>query len=169
MELKFIQVKYRNEISVMRLSNLAIPLVEEYYKEIVPKKTLDSMLFFLQEKTISKEIKQKRTHYYIISFEDRYIGFSEMKRKEDSLWISKIFLKPEHRYKGHGKKLIELIKELAIEQNLKKIRIGIPNEKEETIQAFKKFGFYPTKEIARYMGDGYFVYEFIYFYDIENK
>lgn len=166
MELKFIQVRYRNEVSLMRLSELAIPLVEQYYEPLVPRKNLQGIVHFLQEKALHKEIKEKRYDYYFISFEDRYIGFLEMHKKNDSLWISQIHLKADKRNKGLGRQIFELLKELARKQNLKKLRIGIPNDKEETNEIFLKLGFYPTKEIARYVGDSHFVYEHIYYYNL---
>jgi len=167
MELKFIQVRYRNEVSLMRLSELAIPLIEQYYKPIVPKKNLQGIIYFFCEKALAKEIKEKRYDYYFISFEDRYIGFIEMHKKDDSLWVSQLHLKPEKRNKGFGKKIIDLLKEIAKKQNLKKLRIGIPNDKEDVNKIFIKLGFYPTKEIARYVGDSHFVYEHIYYYNLQ--
>ncbi len=166
--LELFKIRARDDISQTRLKELAAPLLDEFFTPLIPRKNIDAMIRFLDEEVIAKEIKDKRYEYYFISFESKYIGFIEMKKRVDVLNISRFFLKKEFRQKGFGKRIIEeLVKPEAQRQNLKKIRICIDNDALLTIKIFEKLGFRPIREIARYIGDKKFIYEHIYFYDLD--
>ena len=80
--------------------------------------------------------------------------------------ISRIFLNKDKRNQGYGRKIINLIKKEASKRNLKKLRICIPVDKEETSLIFTKLGFKKSHETAWYLGDDVFLYSYIYISDL---
>ena len=61
--------------------------------------------------------------------------------EEKQLFLSKLYITLAERGKGHGRKAIEFLEELAIEKNLSKISLTVNRNNSAAINAYKKLGF----------------------------
>jgi ribosomal protein S18 acetylase RimI-like enzyme len=56
-------------------------------------------------------------------------------------WIQSLYIKPEHRGRGHMKKLIQTVKESAIQHKALDLRLYVHKNNKRAIRAYIKSGF----------------------------
>ncbi|NLK28354.1 MAG: GNAT family N-acetyltransferase [Clostridiales bacterium] len=77
---------------------------------------------------VRNEFLNQETESYLILLENKYIGiidFLKNNPNDDCPWIGLLMIHGEFHSKGYGKIAYNLFEEKLIEQNFKKVRIGI--------------------------------------------
>lgn len=74
--------------------------------------------------------------------------------KGNGLHIYSIAVKKSFRRRGLGKKLLNHLIELAVEQGLKRVYLEVKAENTPAIRLYEKLGFRKTRRIKRYYSDG---------------
>ena len=124
----------------------------EYYKNKFSQEMLDFQFEFLTPEIIKEQMVFDKLQFFLIEKNDKNIGFLELKRKENWIEISKIYLLKEYRLQKNGKKTFDSIKKLAKQEKKEKIIINIDEKEKETINIFTTLNFKDIKQIARYIG-----------------
>ncbi|MEP7167186.1 MAG: GNAT family N-acetyltransferase [Candidatus Woesebacteria bacterium] len=67
-------------------------------------------------------------------------------KKSKEGWIGLLFVNPDYRGRGTGKKLIDTIKEYFKEQHCETVRLLVHSDNSDAVKLYEKYGFTP-KEI----------------------
>ena len=115
---ELIRVKSSALELVKQLIRIERPLLKEYYSSILTKEEFLNISFFLKKEIVIEEIKEKKYEFYLIKDKLKLIGFLEIQKKEESLYVSKFFIIKKYREQGYGLKIIELLKKKAQKLNI---------------------------------------------------
>jgi RimJ/RimL family protein N-acetyltransferase len=95
-----------------------------------------------------------------------YLGYLE-KNEENTLFLSKIYLKKPFRRVGYGKQMIQFVIEQASHLNFKSINLTVNKYNSDTINAYQKIGFTRKRELIIDIGNGFVMDDFEMSYDLD--
>ncbi|MFK4340657.1 MULTISPECIES: GNAT family N-acetyltransferase [unclassified Paenibacillus] len=112
-------------------------------------------------KQLDKELSNVSSEIFFICFNEELAGYLKVNMNEaqsekmgdESLEIERIYIKNKYQKHGLGKYLLNKAMEIAMEQNKKKIWLGVWEKNENAIAFYKKMGFVQTGAHSFYMGD----------------
>jgi len=154
-------IKSSDKAYIKAVAELAEEIWTEHYIPIVGKQKVEYMLAnFQSEKAIQKQITEGLL-YYLVMENNINIGYIAFISRDNSLFISKIYLKSIMRGKGIGKQLLSFAENFANEQNLSKLTLYVNKNNLNSIKAYEKFGFIITEQIVKDIGNGYVMDDYI--------
>ena len=155
-----LEIVKHNKSYIEHCSKFSDLFTKEYYFNLLSDKKILELCKFNTPELISRDIKEKTRIYHIIKYENEIIGYVLTEKKDEMLNISQIFVLKRYRKQGLFKKIIEEIKDIA--NDLKDINIYIAQDKKAIQKIFEMQGFKKTQEIAQYIGDDVYIFEFEY-------
>lgn len=165
--MKLLKIKYRDEISIERFIAMAEPLYREYYAQFVDYDDAKRVIMLFEPEVVKKEIKEKRYSYYIIQKDFINVGILALENQGEILRIANISILKKYRKKGYAKEAIEKLCDFAREEGYKKLKICIEISNKKLPVIFQKLGFSKIKKIARYTGLSQFIYEDLYYMELD--
>ena len=147
------KISDKNQIEI--IENLASEIWNEYFTPIIGTAQVDYMLEKFQSKNAITEQLQNGFQYFLIKNNNQPVGYIGMLVKEQQLFLSKLYITSAERGKGHGRKAIEFVEQLANEQNLKKISLTVNRHNTATINIYKKLGFENRGCTVQDIGNGF--------------
>ncbi len=152
------------------LENLAYEIWQEYWTPRISKEQTDYMIRKFQSFDALKKQIQNENHIYKILKSDNsnaaYFGICIKQTPKPYLFLSKLYVKSEFRFKGLGKVLFEEIKDISKRKNLKKIQLTINKYNSETLEKYKKWGFRITDSVITDIGGGFVMDDYVMEYDL---
>lgn len=134
------------------------------YGKILSKEQLDYMLdLFYSDEALINQFEKKEQLFYLISEDEVTLGFIgiEHNYKDEAVTkIHKIYLLPETQGKGIGKKVIEQIEKMALENHSTVLSLNV-NRFNSALSFYKKIGFEVIDEANIDIGNGYFMEDFV--------
>jgi len=143
------------ENQIETIEGLACKIWNEYFTSIIGKAQVDYMLEKFQSKKVITEQIENGFLYFIIKNNNEPIGYIGVIPKENQLFLSKIYITSAERGKGHGRKAIEFLVNLAIEEGLNKISLTVNRNNSATIKTYKKLGFEIRGSIVQDIGNNF--------------
>jgi diamine N-acetyltransferase len=112
-------------------------------------------------KQLEKELSNTSSEFYFVYFDNEIAGYLKInindaqseEMDDESLEIERIYIKNEFQKQGIGKYLLNKAMEIAMENNKKKLWLGVWEKNEKAISFYKKLGFVQTGAHSFYMGD----------------
>lgn len=112
-------------------------------------------------KKISSEINDKNSRYFIFEEENQVVGYmkvnffgSQMEDGyENSLELQRIYVLKSYKGKGIGKKFMEVAIDLAYENDLEYVWLGVWEHNYKAIEFYKKKGFEKFGEHVFVLGE----------------
>lgn len=134
------------------------------YGNILSGEQLDYMLDLIySDEALTNQFKKKEQLFYLIS-EDKttlgFIGIEHHYKNESVTRIHKIYLLPDTQGRGIGKKVIEEIQILALENHSKTLSLNV-NRFNSALTFYEKIGFKIIDEVNVDIGNGYFMEDYI--------
>ena len=159
--MKLIAVEEKKQIKeIERLANI---IWREHYKSILSDQQIEYMLKnFQSEKVMAAQMNDGYTYFLINDCEN--IGYISYKITENTIFLSKIYILAEHRKKGHGKAVLEVLKKICVTEKYEKIWLTVNQHNKNTIEAYEKMGFVKDGSQIADIGDGFFMDDYIYVY-----
>lgn len=110
---------------------------------------------------LKKELKNLSSRFYFIYVDQQVAGYLKLNTDAaqtepmgaDSLEVERIYVKKAFQRYGLGKQLLNKAFEMAVEQNKKRIWLGVWEENANAIAFYRKKGFVQTGSHSFYMGD----------------
>lgn len=134
------------------------------YGKILSKEQLEYMLdLFYSGEALINQFEKKEQLFYLISEDEATLGFIgiEHNYKDKAVTkIHKIYLLPETQGKGFGKKIIEKIEKLALDNHSTALSLNV-NRFNSALSFYKKIGFEVIDEANIDIGNGYFMEDFV--------
>ncbi|MFK4300986.1 ribosomal protein S18 acetylase RimI-like enzyme [Paenibacillus sp. RC254] len=144
------------------LQEISIETFNDTFKE---QNSPENMQTYLERafnsKQLDKELSNVSSEIFFICFNEELAGYLKVNMNEaqsekmgdESLEIERIYIKNKYQKHGLGKYLLNKAMEIAMEQNKKKIWLGVWEKNENAIAFYKKMGFVQTGAHSFYMGD----------------
>jgi GNAT superfamily N-acetyltransferase len=136
----------------------------ETYGDILSKEQLDYMLgAFYSEAALSDNVNTKG-HYFLLAKENEVVlGFAAYEhnyQENNRTRIHKIYILPQTQGKGIGKRLIEYIEKLAIENHSEALSLNV-NRFNKALTFYQKIGFEIITEENIEIGHGYLMEDYV--------
>lgn len=144
----------RNSELIAQVNQLAKKIYLPYYSNCInPVHAFQTYNNYQTPDAIKKAILSGE-EYYIVCSENLNVGYFAVKvnKKENSLFISKLYLDYSVRGKGFGKYILNLILNFASKIQLSQIELMV-SKKNPTIKIYEKFGFKILKLICMEEGN----------------
>lgn len=143
------------------ISELAKEVWNEHYISILKKEQIDYMTDKFQSlNAISYQIANEGYCYYIL-FNEHPLGYFAIKKEDDRLFLSKLYILKGERGKGYSGFVISFLKKYAIKNNLKSIYLTVNKENKSSIEVYNHFGFKIVDKKKADIGNGFYMDDFI--------
>ena len=144
-----------DESQIITIECLANEIWNEYFTAIIGKAQVDYMLEkFQSKKAITKQIENGFL-YFLIKNNKNPVGYIGVLPEEKQLFLSKFYITLAERDKGHGRKAMGFLEQLAMKKNLSKISLTVNRHNLATINTYKKLGFENRGSIVQNIGKNF--------------
>lgn len=155
----FIRIKTDEQLDCF--AKLASTIWHEYFTCIISNEQIDYMIDkFQSKKAIAQQLKDGY-QYYFVSVDGEICGYTGFCKKEDYLFLSKLYMKKECRGQGTGRKTLEFIEEYAKKHCMNKIQLTVNKYNLSTIAAYDKWGFEIIADKMFDIGGGFFMDDYV--------
>lgn len=160
MELVIEKVSMANEISV--LAELASEIWHEYYVSILSEEQIDYMVDkFQSTPAITDQIQNQGYEYFFLKDKGEPAGYIGVKEEEGKLFLSKLYVRKEHRGKGYASKGMEFLVEVCKQRGLGHIWLTVNRYNDDTIAVYTRKGFKPVRTQVADIGNGYVMDDYV--------
>jgi len=145
-----------------KLQEISYETFNETFKH---QNTLENMNAYLQRafnlNQLEKELSNLSSQFFFVYFKHEVAGYLKVniddaqteEMGDESLEIERIYIRSKFQKHGLGKYLLNKAIEIALEENKRKIWLGVWEKNENAIAFYKKMGFVQTGAHSFYMGD----------------
>lgn len=163
--LTFEIVKTKDEIA--ETARLAEEIWNQHFITIISKGQIDYMLEkFQSEKAMTQQISEGYTYYNFV-LDNIIIGYFVICPKEDNtLFLSKLYLKQEYRGNGYARQAFEFIKKLAKDKGFQMIWLTVNKHNDDTVAVYKKLGMEVIRTEVTDIGNDYVMDDFVFGYKL---
>lgn len=137
------------------IAKLAKIVWHEHYIPIIGKAQVEYMVAKFQTSEAMQQQASEGYEYYIIKHENENAGYLSIKKNNDDLFLSKIYLLKEFRGKKIGKTAFNFIEQKAKNYQCKTISLTVNKGNTNTIKAYEKSGFKNIEAIVIDIGNGF--------------
>ncbi len=95
--------------------------------------------------------------YFKVHHNNQFVGYISIKKQDDSLFLSKIYVSKDFRGQKIGKSAMEFVQSKAIEMNCKSINLAVNRFNINSIKAYEAMGFKTIGETITDIGNGFFM------------
>ncbi len=151
----------RSEKDHRIIAKLANSIWTEHYTPIIGEAQVAYMLGKFQSVPAIEDQTNQGFSYYLLLHENKPVGYFSYSRKDDSLFLSKIYILNSERGKGIGKAGISFMEDQVRELGLKKIQLTVNKYNANSIKAYEKMGFINIDDIVQDIGQGYVMDDYV--------
>jgi len=147
---------------IITVSQLADEIWKEYYPSIIGHKQVEYMLeSFQNPKAILAQINEGY-RYFLLSYEEVFIGYMAVRQKGKSLFVSKFYIKKNSRQKGYARHALIFLKKLAKKEGLFSLSLTVNIHNTAAIKAYTALGFINTGTLIQEIGEGYIMDDYTF-------
>lgn len=160
-------IEVKQVTNIRDLAQLTSEIWHEYWVEILSPQQIDYMVEkFQSEEAITKQIAEENYTYFYIEQDNNIAGYIGLSKKEDYLFLSKLYIKKDFRHQGIGTQVFEFIKDFALKNNYKRIILTVNKYNSNTINAYNKWGFKEIDSVVTDIGNGFVMDDYIMEYSL---
>ena len=156
--LNFKEIKTSQELDCL------VELIQEIWPEvfipIIGKEKVDYMLVHYQGRDVIAAEMDAGVGYFLIEDAGRPIGYFAYYLKEDSLVISKMYLKKLFRGLGLSSGIFSYFEEVARDNNKKKLFLRVNRFNKQAVEVYLHRGFKIIKSSDEPLGGGFFLNDY---------
>ncbi len=146
---------------VEALAEVANGIWHEYFTPLLGIEQVEYMVDKFQSvKGITSQLDSGYEYYFAL-FGEEIAGYFGVQPQDDSLFLSKLYLKKEFRGKGVATKMLAYIKDIAKKYGANKITLTVNRYNHNTIEVYKHFGFDIIKEQKADIGNGFYMDDYV--------
>lgn len=136
---------------------LAVQIWSEYYPAIIGQPQVDYMLqHFQSASAIAAQIQQEQLQYYLIESDAEAVGYLAVQPREDnSLFISKLYVRGDKRGHGHARTAVEFAASLARILDLTKLSLTVNRHNTLALQVYTHLDFIQVGSVLGDIGGGF--------------
>lgn len=155
-------VPVKNVDQIKSVVSLAREIWIEHYVSIIGIEQVEYMLGKFQTfEAVKHQIQDEGLKYFLIEDEGNAIGYCAVKFQKKSLYLSKLYVKSSERGKGFGRKAMEFIERIALDNNLLQINLNVNRNNHNSIKAYEKMGFVKTDSVEIDVGNNFAMCDYV--------
>ena len=141
---------------------LAKKIWSEHYADLLGQAQIDYMVEKFQSvPAIRSQLAHDGYQYFLFQYNGENAGYLAIQWKEDSLFLSKIYVDKEFRRKHLAKTGVEYAKKLCLDNSRRKLWLTVNKGNSGSIAAYQKLGFQITREQTADIGGGFVMDDYI--------
>ena len=146
---------------IPKLAEVASGIWHEYFTPIIGTQQVEYMVEKFQSVNGITNQLDNGYEYYFAIYDDEIAGYFGVQPQEDTLFLSKLYLKEEFRGKGISSEMLAYIKNIANREKKTKITLTVNRHNNHTIEIYKHFGFEILKEQKADIGNGFYMDDYV--------
>ncbi|MEZ4937027.1 MAG: GNAT family N-acetyltransferase [Crocinitomicaceae bacterium] len=134
----------------------------EHYTPIIGLEQVNYMLDkFQSARAIAEQIGEGYSYFQLIE-EGELIGYMAIQKREESLFLSKIYVRKDQRGKGFGRQAMEFVFDQAKAMNCEKVNLTVNKYNEGSIKSYEKMGFENVGDAVFDIGEGFVMDDYLF-------
>ena len=151
-----IEINIVNTVANYKLiEQLAGVIWREHYIPITGEGQVEHMLKKYQSAIAISNQVESGFQYFIIYYDKIPVGYLSIKKKNDSLFLSKIYVLKDYRGKKIGKTAMLFIEDKAKALDCARVVLTVNKNNTNSILAYERFGFKNLGSVVKDIGNGY--------------
>ena len=151
-----------NDKNIHIVPELAKEIWNISYHNIISQEQIDYMLDLMYEEEKIKESIENGEHWKILKADNVPVGYIHFKEEGEKLFLSKIYLLQDEKYKGIGQVLLNEVIQHGLDHNFKSIYLTVNKNNAKAIRFYEKNNFKNIKSETFDIGNGYVMDDFIF-------
>ncbi len=147
------------------VADLAKAIWKDTYSSILSNDQIEYMLEEIQsKKAIANQINEQGYQYYFLLQNSNVCGYMAIvphSKKDEELFLSKIYLLPESQGKGITKKAFLFLEDIAQKNNLKRIWLTVNKNNHHAQKVYEHYGFTVSDSVGTDIGNHYVMDDYI--------
>ena len=151
----------KSEQQLRQIESLAETIWREHYTPIIGRDQVNYMLYKYQSVSSMHAQIKEGYEYYLVHKNETPVGYFSIQKRDNAMFLSKLYVLKSHRGEGIGKASMDYIKEQAKALRCTKITLTVNRNNKDTILAYSALGFKNVGEQIADIGDGYVMDDYI--------
>lgn len=151
-----------NATNIHLVPQLATEIWNDCYKDIISQEQIDYMLNMMYNQEKINENLNNGEHWKILKADNVPVGYIHFKEEDEKLFLSKIYLLQDEKYKGLGQALLNEVIKFALDNKFKSIYLTVNKNNSKAIRFYEKNIFTNVKSETFDIGNGYVMDDFIF-------
>ena len=152
---------------VKNTAKLAKEIWNEWFVDIIGQAQTEYMVEKFQSKNAITEQIMSGYTYYNFMLDGEPIGYFAICQEDDNtLFLSKLYLKQSYRGNGYARKAFEFIKDIAKKNGNTMIWLTVNKHNDNAISVYKKFGMKIIRSQVTDIGNGFVMDDYVFGYEI---
>ena len=157
--INFYEVK--SDRDLLLIEGMAHTIWHEHYTPIIGTEQVKYMLDKFQSVKTMKAQIDAGYHYFTICQDDQAFGYLSFNKRNEELFLSKIYVLKEARGKGIGKKAMNFVLDTARGIGCEKVSLTVNKYNHNSIKAYERIGFINKKELVQDIGGGFVMDDYL--------
>lgn len=151
----------KSDSNLVLIENMANTIWHEHYTPIIGTEQVIYMLDKFQSVSTMRDQINQGYQYFLINFNDNAVGYLSFEKRDNVLFLSKIYLLKSERGKGIGRKAMEFVTSLARGSNCIKVALTVNRFNQNSIRAYESAGFEKKGELVQDIGNGFVMDDYL--------
>lgn len=161
-QLKFAPLEPDDAAGVERMSALASSIVKEHFDPIIGEAQNDYMIErFQSPAAIAGMLSEGYRYFFVEGPDGDEMGFIAYVPHDDSLYLSKFYLRKDARGRGYAHEMMGFVAQAARDGGFGTITLNV-NRGNDARFAYEKMGFRIIRAEANDIGEGYVMDDYVY-------
>ena len=143
-----------------QIEEMAHTIWHEHYTPIIG---IEQVVYMLDKfQSVARMLEQMKSgyQYFLINQTETPVGYLSFIKKDEELFLSKVYILKNTRGLGIGKIAFQFIETKARENHCKKISLTVNRNNLNSIKAYESAGFQNTGELIQDIGHGFVMDDF---------
>lgn len=155
-------VPVQEDSQVKELAGLAHEIWNQHFVPIIGQGQVDYMIEKFQSyPAMTHQLQEEGYEYYFFHYNGKNIGYVGIRPEENSLFLSKLYLKKAYRGRKLASRAFRFLEDLCRERGLSKIWLTVNKYNHDTIAVYKKIGFTVARAQVSDIGNGFVMDDYV--------
>ncbi|MDR0903491.1 MAG: GNAT family N-acetyltransferase [Ruminococcus sp.] len=159
--INFIEAKTASQLE--RTAALAAEIWREWFPAVIGEAQTEYMIEKFQSlEAMKNQVENDGYIYYILQKNGVDLGYTAIAKRGETLFLSKAYIKKEHRGKGYFREIVNFLTEYCQKQNLTAITLTVNKHNDQANAVYDKCGFVRSGEGVTDIGGGFVMDDYFY-------
>lgn len=156
-----------SEEQIDQTARLADEIWHQHFTPIIGTDQVEYMLGKFQNADAMKRQMEQEGYTYLMAVDgDEPVGYTGFKKEANRMFLSKLYVKEDHRQLGIGRLMFEEIKKRS--EGLNDIYLTVNKHNDVTIAIYRHMGFELINSVVTDIGGGYVMDDYIFQYSLTS-
>lgn len=158
------------DVQIEVTAALADVIWHEFFPSVLSTEQIDYMVEkFQSARAMKEQISSEGYRYYLLFGGGERVGYIAVRPDSDGrLFLSKLYIKKEHRGKGYATEVFEFLKGYCRENGLSSVWLTVNRHNDGAVSVYEKRGFKKIGEGVTDIGNGFVMDDFYFQLDVDG-